>query len=152
MAKICLMSDYFKCPHRLMQSYVVIPSANHWSVSLAGLPVNGSYRCTRLKYPRLDCPPACKFHNNTIQVYSVTVMSLMTHVKALEDGQSSQGTSEPISPGMKGSHHRGVFNLGYSILCAIFVIMLLKLLENKRTRSFLTELKLFVVPGFTINQ
>ena len=34
-------------------------------------------------------------HNNTIQVYSVTVM---THVKALQAGQSSQGTSEPITP------------------------------------------------------
>ena len=34
-------------------------------------------------------------HTNTIQVYSVTVM---THVKALEAGQSSQGTSEPITP------------------------------------------------------
>ena len=36
-----------------------------------------------------------KDHNNTIQVYSVTVM---THVKALEAGQSSQGISEPFSP------------------------------------------------------
>ena len=34
--------------------------------------------------------------NNTIQVYSVTVMA---HVKALQAGQSSQGTSEPIAPG-----------------------------------------------------
>ena len=39
------------------------------------------YRCTRLKCPRLS---ACMYishkdHNNTIQVYSVTVM---THVKA----------------------------------------------------------------------
>ena len=32
--------------------------------------------------------------DNTIHVYSVTVM---THVKALEDGQSSQGASEPIT-------------------------------------------------------
>ena len=31
----------------------------------------------------------------TIQVYSVTVM---THGKALQAGQSSQGTSEPITP------------------------------------------------------
>ena len=38
---------------------------------------------------------AHKDHNNTIQVYSVTVM---THVKALQAGQSSQGTSEPITP------------------------------------------------------
>ena len=36
-------------------------------------------------------------HNNTIHVYSVTVM---THVIALEDGQSSQGISEPITPVM----------------------------------------------------
>ena len=36
-----------------------------------------------------------KGNNNTIQVYSVTVM---THVKALQAGKSSQGTSEPITP------------------------------------------------------
>ena len=36
-------------------------------------------------------------HNNTIQVYSVTVM---THVIALEAGQSSLGTFEPITPVM----------------------------------------------------
>ena len=36
-----------------------------------------------------------KDHNNTKQVYSVTVM---THVKALKAGQSSQWTSEPITP------------------------------------------------------
>ena len=36
-----------------------------------------------------------KGHTDTIQVYSVTVM---THVKALEAGHSSQGTSEPITP------------------------------------------------------
>ena len=36
-----------------------------------------------------------KDHNNTLQVYSVTVM---THVKALQAGQSSEGTSEPITP------------------------------------------------------
>ena len=38
------------------------------------------------------------FHNDhtyTIQVYSVTVM---THVMALEAGQSNQGTFEPITP------------------------------------------------------
>ena len=35
-------------------------------------------------------------HNtDAIQVYSVTVM---THVKALQAGHSSQGTSEPITP------------------------------------------------------
>ena len=36
-----------------------------------------------------------KGHTDTIQVYSVTVM---THVKALQAGHSSQGTSEPIKP------------------------------------------------------
>ena len=36
-----------------------------------------------------------KGHTDTIQVYSVTVM---THVKALQAGHSSQGTSEPITP------------------------------------------------------
>ena len=49
--------------------------------------------CNRFKYPRLDCPPACmqialKGHNNTKQVYSVTVM---THVIAMEEGQSIIG-------------------------------------------------------------
>ena len=39
-----------------------------------------------------------KGHTDTIQVYSVTVM---THVKALQAGHSSQGTSEPITPGPK---------------------------------------------------
>ena len=36
-------------------------------------------------------------HNNTKQVYSET---LMTHVMAMAAGQSSQGTSEPITPGI----------------------------------------------------
>ena len=36
-----------------------------------------------------------KSHTDNIQVYSVTVM---THVKALQAGHSSQGTSEPITP------------------------------------------------------
>ena len=36
-----------------------------------------------------------KGHTDTIQVYSVTVM---THGKALQAGHSSQGTSEPIIP------------------------------------------------------
>ena len=38
-----------------------------------------------------------KGHTDTIQVYSVTVL---THVKALQAGHSSQGTSEHISPGI----------------------------------------------------
>ena len=40
-----------------------------------------------------------KGHTDTIQVYSVTVM---THVKALQAGHSSQGTSEPITPALRG--------------------------------------------------
>ena len=36
-----------------------------------------------------------KGHTDTIQVYSVTVM---TQVKALQAGHSSHGTSEPITP------------------------------------------------------
>ena len=36
-----------------------------------------------------------KGHTDTMQVYSVTVM---TRVKALQAGHSSQGTSEPITP------------------------------------------------------
>ena len=39
-----------------------------------------------------------KGHTDTIQVYSVTVM---THVKALQAGHSSQGTSEPITGSLK---------------------------------------------------
>ena len=42
-----------------------------------------------------------KGHTDTIQVYSVTVM---THVKALQAGHSSQGTSEPITPGFDVLH------------------------------------------------
>ena len=38
-----------------------------------------------------------KGHTDTIQVYSVTVM---THAKALQAGHSSQGTSEPITPAL----------------------------------------------------
>ena len=37
-------------------------------------------------------------HTDSIQVYSVTVM---THVKALQAGHSSQGTSEPITAILK---------------------------------------------------
>ena len=43
-----------------------------------------------------------KGHTDTIQVYSVTVM---THVKALQAGHSSQGTSEPITPAQ--AHNSG---------------------------------------------
>ena len=38
-----------------------------------------------------------KGHTDTIWVYSVTVM---THVKALQAGHSSKGTSESITPGI----------------------------------------------------
>ena len=41
-----------------------------------------------------------KGHTDTIHVYSVTVM---THVKALQAGHSSQGTSEPITPALAPS-------------------------------------------------
>ena len=51
-------------------------------------------RFTRLRLSA--CLLIChKGHTDTIQVYSVTVM---THVKALQAGHSSQGTSEPITP------------------------------------------------------
>ena len=47
-----------------------------------------------------------KGHTDTIQVYSVTVM---THVKALQAGHSSQGTSEPITPVSKlTSYYTGI--------------------------------------------
>ena len=49
---------------------------------------------------------ACWFE--PIQVYSVTVM---THVKALQAGHSSQGTSEPITP-----------ISAYNIYCFLFVL------------------------------
>ena len=44
-----------------------------------------------------------KGHTDTIQVYSVTVM---THVKALQAGHSSQGTSEHITPGRLADEHQ----------------------------------------------
>ena len=51
-----------------------------------------------------------KGHTDTIQAYSVTVM---THVKALQAGHSSQGTSEPITPASEtGSTDDGL--LGFS--------------------------------------
>ena len=45
-----------------------------------------------------------KGHTDTIQVYSVTVM---THVKALQAGHSSQGTAEPITQGYSRSLFQG---------------------------------------------
>ena len=50
-----------------------------------------------------------KSHTDTIQVYSVTVM---THVKTLWAGHSSQGTSEPITPAHEQlflSYHASLF-------------------------------------------
>ena len=62
-----------------------------------------AHRCTRTESP-LDRMSPCvlithKFHKTNIQVYSVTVM---THVIALEAGQSSQGTSKPITSVVMG--------------------------------------------------
>ena len=53
-----------------------------------------------------------KGHTDTIQVYSVTVM---THVKALQAGHSSQGTSEPITPAVMMAYRASVHeSTGYS--------------------------------------
>ena len=55
-----------------------------------------------------------KGHTDTIQVYSVTVM---THVKALQAGHSSQGTSEPITPvqyDLIGSSYI-IYNIGHNV-------------------------------------
>ena len=46
-----------------------------------------------------------KGHTDNIQVYSVTVM---THVKALQAGHSSQGTSEPITPAVTGIEYKAI--------------------------------------------
>ena len=56
-----------------------------------------------------------KGHTDTIQVYSVTVM---THVKALQAGHSSQGTFEPITPAQMASKVTGpnVVNVFSNIL------------------------------------
>ena len=56
-----------------------------------------------------------KGHTDTIQVYSVTVM---THVKALEAGHSSQGTSEPITQALVAH----IFpNITFSAACLILL-------------------------------
>ena len=49
-----------------------------------------------------------KGHTDTIQVYSVTVM---THVKALQAGHSSQGTSEPITPAPRRASRVGLVDV-----------------------------------------
>ena len=55
-----------------------------------------------------------KGHTDTIHVYSVTVM---THVKALQAGHSSQGTSEPITP-VRGRYGpaRGAVPISYCMV------------------------------------
>ena len=58
-----------------------------------------------------------KGHTDTIQVYSVTVM---THVKALQAGHSSQGTSESYYTGMHNvSNHIAMFKQ-HSKYCFVF--------------------------------
>ena len=61
-----------------------------------------------------------KGHTDTIQVYSVTVM---THVKALQAGHSSQGTSEPITPvwtEYRYLHNKSAAGLG-KIHCILYI-------------------------------
>ena len=63
-----------------------------------------------------------KGHTDTIQVYSVTVM---THVKALQAGHSSQGTSEPITPGYfarKKVAHQGSFEVFIGDFLKVFFV------------------------------
>ena len=63
-----------------------------------------------------------KGHTDTIQVYSVTVM---THVKALQAGHSSQGTSEPITPGQVSAgdnYHFVKFSTISYIICVCIVL------------------------------
>ena len=56
-----------------------------------------------------------KGHTDTIQVYSVTVM---THVKALQAGHSIQGTSEPITTGLELATLKSKSKLLY---CALYI-------------------------------
>ena len=61
-----------------------------------------------------------KGHTDTIQVYSVTVM---THVKALQAGHSSQGTSEPITPELTAHNYHDGSSLfcGYhDVFCKVY--------------------------------
>ena len=46
---------------------------------------------------RSECPPACKLQ--------VCFMTVMTHIIALNRGQSSQGSLEPITPVIKYQQH-----------------------------------------------
>ena len=59
-----------------------------------------------------------KGHADTIQVYSVTVM---THVKALQAGHSSQGTSEPITPALLSGRQRQAINADPT-MCVEFIL------------------------------
>ena len=86
-------------------------------------PVVRPSRCTKLRCPRLDCPSSMliphKGHTDTIQIYSVTVM---THVKALQAGHSSHGTSEPITPVVVIKPIVGTGRCYNTILCINFVL------------------------------
>ena len=62
-----------------------------------------------------------KGHTETIQVYSVTVM---TNVKALQAGHSSQGTSEPITPACRGTPETPADNTGCSLRARTEVVIL----------------------------
>ena len=72
-----------------------------------------------------------KGHTDTIQVYSVTVM---THVKALQAGHSSQGTSEPITPALMV--FRMVVILSVKKLLNLFASSTLELDEGRTTLPF----------------
>ena len=75
-----------------------------------------------------------KGHTDTIQVYSVTVM---THVKALQAGHSSQGTSEPITPDLK-----------IGITLAIFISVGTIPLESERLIMCVRGIIVFSADGF----
>ena len=72
-------------PHEILGPVAPPPPPPHHIISGVPPPPPGS-ACMLIFH---------KGHTDTIQVYSVTVM---THVKALQARHSSQGTSEPITP------------------------------------------------------
>ena len=98
-----------------------------------------------------------KGHTDTIQVYSVTVM---THVKALQAGHSSQGTSEPITPvtilqssssgithSQLGIYYRGIYlklrimipglsNMGIKSSLIIYFIFMFRAVVDRRDIHF----------------